>query len=186
MCAIGLYSCLHLLVFMGGRGGSGHLSVWWIRCYRSTKDLCCPIQQGIQARISSPWKGLWCICASGCLISANRKGWNGCPQLFADFSIVEASLSGQALCAAFGCRLQPECHVDLGQNVTTTYWPHLFMWTICLFYRYVILCSVKYLILNIYLFNGSSILCICWGLFCMSRFIASLSGTTGSGSVCLP
>lgn len=28
------------------------LSVWWMWCYRSTKALCCPIQQGIQAGIS--------------------------------------------------------------------------------------------------------------------------------------
>lgn len=43
-------------------GHAGRLSVWWMWCYRSTKDLCCPIQQGIQDRISSMWRGLWCIC----------------------------------------------------------------------------------------------------------------------------
>lgn len=82
-------------------GHAGRLSVWWMWCYRSTKDLCCPIQQGIQGRISSLWRGLWCICASACLISANRKGLNGWPQLSADSSLYGASLAGQALCAAF-------------------------------------------------------------------------------------
>lgn len=40
-----------------------------------------------------------CICASGCLISANRKGANGWPQLSADSSIVWGQLVG----AAFVC-----------------------------------------------------------------------------------
>lgn len=70
-------------------------------CYRSTKDLCCPIQQGIQARISRPWKGLWCICASGCLISANRKGLNGWPHPSADSPLCGATLAGHALSSAF-------------------------------------------------------------------------------------
>lgn len=37
--------------------------------------------------------GLWCICACGCLISANRKGLNNWPQFSADSFIVWGQLS---------------------------------------------------------------------------------------------
>lgn len=96
-CCVVFRACVlnlsKLSVSMCG-GHAGRLSVWWMWCYRSTKDLCCPIQRGIQDRISSMWRGLWCICASGCLNSANRKGLNGWPQLSADSSIVWGQFVG--------------------------------------------------------------------------------------------
>lgn len=76
------------------QGHAGCSSFWWMWCYRSTKALCCPIQQGIEARITGLWRGLWYICASGSLISANRKGSNGWPQLSADSSIVWGQFGG--------------------------------------------------------------------------------------------
>lgn len=119
-------------------GHAGRLSVWWMWCYRSTKDLCCPIQQGIQDRISSPWRGLWCICASGCLISANRKGSNGWPQLSADSSIVWAQFSGAGFVLCILGSASPPTRLiwvsqqaDLGQNSSAiSAWTHqnVFMW----------------------------------------------------------
>lgn len=54
---------------------AGHPSVWWMWCYRSTKDLHRPIQAApFQAGISRLWMGLWCIhVPPGRLLSANRK-----------------------------------------------------------------------------------------------------------------
>lgn len=115
-------------------GHAGCLSVWWMWCYRSTKDICCPIQQGIQARISSLWMGLWCICASGCLISANRKGANGWPQLSADSSIVW----GQFVGAGFVCLGLPhalQAHLSITDRLiwgNTAVPPQLGLINICL------------------------------------------------------
>lgn len=62
---ISIYCCViyragasKLSVSMCGKH-AGWFSVRWMWCYRSTKGLCCPIQQGIQTRISSQWMGLW-------------------------------------------------------------------------------------------------------------------------------
>lgn len=94
-------------------GHAGRLSVWWMWCYRSTKDLCCPIQQGIQAGISSLRRGLWCICVSRCLISANRKGLNGWPQLTADSSIVWGPFSRAGfVCCISGSASPPSRLID--------------------------------------------------------------------------
>lgn len=93
------------------------LSVGWMWCYRSTKSLCWPIQQCIQAGISSPWRGLWCTCASGCLISVNRRGLDGWTQLGADFHCV-GLVECDGLCALhFGVHLNTlhahKCHAQV-------------------------------------------------------------------------
>lgn len=115
-------------------GHAGRLSVWWMWCYRSTKDFCCPIQLGIQAGISRLWMGLWCICAPGCLISANRKGRSGRPQLSADSLIVWGAVCWGRLCVpAWVCLPHPRADLSITGRGNSAVQPHLKFVNVCFF-----------------------------------------------------